>query len=146
MPAQHQVQIMAKFAAVSETHDRVAQADEELAADPFSCDALAMAMDGGSGRGKGPAVSLADVDARLSSFAAEHTWDADGLLCDFGCATPLYAFLLSVNARIVTATCHSKVRYWECATQVCVPILLYFEKGCCHMGNVAGPQAFAASL
>lgn len=60
------------------------QGEDELEADPFTCGA--MAMGAGSAAGPGEALSLADVDARLGGFAAEHTWDAHGLLCDFGCA------------------------------------------------------------
>lgn len=63
---------------------RVLQGEDELAADPFSCDAVA--ADAGCARGGGAALSLADLDARLSDFAVEHIWDASGSLCDFGCA------------------------------------------------------------
>ena len=67
------------------TPDRGAlQGEDELAADPFSCDAVA--ADAGCARGGCAALSLADLDARLSDFAVEHIWDASGSLCDFGCA------------------------------------------------------------
>lgn len=52
--------------------------------DPFSCDPVA--ADAGCARGGCAALSLADLDARLSDFAVEHIWDASGSLCDFGCA------------------------------------------------------------
>ncbi|KAK9845972.1 hypothetical protein WJX81_007301 [Elliptochloris bilobata] len=60
----------------------MAMGDDELDADPFSCDAIAVAA--GGAPCVGPGLSLVDLDARLSDFAAEHTWDAGGSLCDFG--------------------------------------------------------------
>ena len=60
------------------------QGEDELVADPFSCDAAAAAT--GCAHLGCAALSLADLDAHLSDFAVEHIWDASGSLCDFGCA------------------------------------------------------------